>query len=352
MVQGTSRRELTCFVASHGYFTTGRFDGEEYFTTICAADVGGGMEIKMEKVRYLKEGYTTFPLVMNLEVTDKCPLNCPYCYKDLERENELDVNFLNKILMEFAARGGKSVLFSGGEPLLYPYIIDAIETCTRHGIKSSLSTSGYGLNEEMAKKLLKSELNFLYISLNSHVQEVNCLSRDGYKYAIEAMNLCKELGIPYRLNTVIRNDNIRYFQELIDFSKEKGALGIELLLNKANNKGRIDSPLTQQDFELLLSIYENNEAYLSYQTCFVALKKYFDKEANKVAPLLKGCSAGRYSMAVFCDGSFAPCPHSHEKEFFDSIKEYWSDSKFLSRYRAKYDDKYRYCPHGKHSGAI
>ena len=83
------------------------------------------------------------------------------------------------------------------------------------------------------------------------------------------------------------------------------------------------------------NILESNESYLSYQTCFIPLMTYFNKLRNntKLNKLLKGCTAGRYSMAIFCDGRYALCPHSYEKEKFDSITSYWADSKLLLRQR-------------------
>lgn len=38
-------------------------------------------------------------------------------------------------------------------------------------------------------------------------------------------------------------------------------------------------------------------------------------------------------MAMFSNGLFAPCPHAHNLEKFDSIHSYWKDSKVLFKYR-------------------
>ena len=72
----------------------------------------------------LTAGCTVFPMVINIELTDRCPLNCPYCYKELENSINLDFPVLSKALHEFSANGGKYVLLSGGEPLLYPHLLE------------------------------------------------------------------------------------------------------------------------------------------------------------------------------------------------------------------------------------
>lgn len=225
----------------------------------------------------LTAGCTVFPMVINIELTDRCPLNCPYCYKELENSINLDFSVLSKALHEFSANGGKYVLLSGGEPLLYPHLLEAIQLCNKLGLKTSISTSGFEIDESYLNNLFRSGLNTLYISLNSHDPEINSLSRDGYEYAINAMELCQKSQLPYKLNSVIRHDNINLLPEFINFAKKMGALGIDILSNKPNKYGVVFSPLDNDDFNQLIYIFRQNNDYLTYQTCFTQLTTYFNK---------------------------------------------------------------------------
>lgn len=280
-------------------------------------------------------GCTLFPIVINIELTDQCPLHCPYCYKKLEMVNKLDFSFLSKVLKEFSAKGGRYVLLSGGEPLLYPQLIDAIRLCKKLNLRTAISTSGFGIDKNSLDNLFKGGLGSLFISLNSHIQNVNSLSRDGYEFAINAMKLCQKLQVPYKINSVIRHDNIDYFPELIDFAKALGASGIDLLSNKPNSRGILESPLDDSDLIKLVYIFNENKDYLSYQTCFTQLNAYFNKISGNrnLNPFLKGCSAGKYSMAMFSNGLYAPCPHIFQGEEFPTIYSYWKNSENLTKYR-------------------
>ena len=270
----------------------------------------------MNYIKKAAENYVTFPMILNLELTDVCPLNCPYCYKNLEMTHNIDFSLLYRIIDEFAENGGRHILLSGGEPLLYPYLIEAIKKCSDANLTTAISTSGYGVSETKLKDLFEAGLNSLYISLNSHIPEINELSRDGYELAINAMKLCQMLSLPYKLNTVIRHDNVWHLQELIEFSHSHGADGIDLLSNKPNSNGEISSPLEPGDLYEIIDIINRNEKYLSYQKCFTQLSTYFNKIRGKAKldSILKGCPAGKYSIAIFSDGFYAPCPHSAEKK--------------------------------------
>lgn len=293
----------------------------------------------MTSIMKTYKGHTRFPLVFNIELTDACPLNCPYCYKDINATKMLEYHHLINLLAEFASGGGKYILLSGGEPLMYPHLMETIKLGKSIGLKIALSTSGYGLNETKLRKMRELNLDFLYISLNSHIEEINNLSRDGYSYAIKAMQLCQKNNFPYRLNTVVRHDNLPYLEGLVNFAQRKNAQGIDILSNKPDRCGNISSPLDKNDIKELIKVFENNESYINYQTCFTILKAYFNKKNNhkNLNQLLKGCSAGLYSMTVFSNGCFSPCPHCEPRlqESFKSITEYWESSQVLTKFRQK-----------------
>ena len=301
----------------------------------------------MYQTQRLVEDHISFPLVINIELTDICPLNCLYCYKNLDMMKNIDFVLLNKNLEEYAQNGGRKVMLSGGEPLLYSHLIDTIKTCKKLGLITVISTSGYGLDSVKLKKLFSNGLDTLFISLNSNIKKINALSRDGYEHAVRAMELCKKLQFPYRLNTVVRHDNLSYLEELIKFAKAHGAAGMDLLSNKPNSNGDVSSSLTKDDIKELILILGKNEDYLRFQTCFIPLKTYFNKFSNNrnLNKILKGCTAGRYSMTIFSDGMYAPCPHSQEKESYNSIMTYWEKSKVLLRYRKGFGFNNKKCSH-------
>lgn len=282
-------------------------------------------------MRLVEGTYLSFPKVINVELTDKCPLQCPQCFKSNNLEKKLDINLLFNWVDEAAENGTKSILLSGGEPLLYPYLNDLILMLKKRNIYTAISTSGVGATEESVSKLYKNGLDRLYVSINASDEGINSLSRDGYDHAIYIMKICKKLEAPYRLNWVARHDNIANFGQLITLAQNNGAEGIDVLSNKPNIQNHIISELNKNDYNLLLNYCKKNQNYIRYQACFFELKNKLDFGYKSI--LLQGCPAGLYSMTIFSDGSFSMCPHIYTGIRYNSIKEYWNEGKDIINHR-------------------
>ena len=98
----------------------------------------------------------TFPRHIFIETTAKCNLSCEYCPRE-KRDEHMDFSLFRRIVDECSEHGARSFsLHLFGEPLLYPYILDAIRYIKgknrRHTIL--LTTNGTVLNK-FAKKLLE-----------------------------------------------------------------------------------------------------------------------------------------------------------------------------------------------------
>ena len=90
-----------------------------------------------------------------ISLTDKCNLRCVYCmpedkvYENNLINNNLSFNDYKFIINALAQVGISKIKFTGGEPLLYPHLIDLIKyTYNECNIEDiSISTNGIGLNE-------------------------------------------------------------------------------------------------------------------------------------------------------------------------------------------------------------
>ena len=109
-----------------------------------------------------ENGRLESPKLLQVEITDLCPLNCKQCYKDLENSSEMGYEKFKEIIIESSEIGVKSVMLNGGEPLLHSKIVDLIKLATQHGISCTCFTSGLGIDD----KFIKSVSEFLF-STNS-----------------------------------------------------------------------------------------------------------------------------------------------------------------------------------------
>jgi MoaA/NifB/PqqE/SkfB family radical SAM enzyme len=81
---------------------------------------------------------------IKVEVTQRCQLRCLHCSSQgtLERPVEVSHEAVMRILREAAEMGVEEVALSGGEPLLWPTLGEAVQGCSARGIKTVVYTSG------------------------------------------------------------------------------------------------------------------------------------------------------------------------------------------------------------------
>lgn len=97
----------------------------------------------------------------NILVTNKCNLNCKYCYEKTKKMNELNFDLANKIIKfietEIEIYNSKKVkiLFHGGEPTLnfeiIKYLIENIEEKIKIKKYYEMTSNGFLISEEMKK---------------------------------------------------------------------------------------------------------------------------------------------------------------------------------------------------------
>lgn len=286
------------------------------------------------------------PKIINIELTTYCPYMCPQCYK--RSQNNLDIAIdileLKKIIKEAAEIGVKKILFSGGEPMSYPWIYEAIEEVKKRGMQLYISTGGYGVDKNEINKLRKIGVDVLYISLNGSTEEINSKSREGFEHALNAMKLAAHVGINTKINWVAREDNLDDFKNLIKLAKSVGTKGIDILKNKPDALGFVQKKLSYEGLVTLSEIINRyrGDIEINIESCYFELRNICEIKIKH--PLLKGCSGGRYSIAINAHKIMLPCAHIGEEygENSDSILNYWRYSNKLIDF-LKFDNKFDAC---------
>ena len=113
-----------------------------------------------------------------ISLTDKCNLNCIYCFNKKERHKRINSrsesrvskdNFI-KLLMEFKNMHGTKVIFTGGEPTLNNDLIELCNVAKSIGLETHFITNGTLLNSINIEELSECVDSFT-ISLDSIVDK-------------------------------------------------------------------------------------------------------------------------------------------------------------------------------------
>ena len=86
--------------------------------------------------------------------TRRCNLRCVHCYAGSygpEAYNELTTTELHDVLDDLASFGSPVVLFSGGEPLMHPCLLELAEHAVGSGMRAVISTNGTLIGREKAE---------------------------------------------------------------------------------------------------------------------------------------------------------------------------------------------------------
>ncbi len=86
---------------------------------------------------FREKGYFKFPPILQIEITQKCPLSCPQCYKNLD-EKEMPFDFLKDSIINASRNGTKHIVLNGGEPFVYSKIFDVLEIVDRLDVQVTL----------------------------------------------------------------------------------------------------------------------------------------------------------------------------------------------------------------------
>lgn len=274
------------------------------------------------------------PELLHIELTSRCPLRCSQCYCDLTNGKDFNRERLFIILQNAAEMKISSIALSGGEPLLYPHLIEAIEFIHKSGIYCTMATSGYGLTKEMVKALEKAGIDQIWISINGSNATIHNQSRDCFHESLEALVLLKSSSIKYGINWVARKDNVKDFQNVVVLAKAHGCQCINVLLLKPDSQMALNELLVGEsffEFADYLKSYKDEKLPIYVENCYAYLKAYLNKD--RFIRSLFGCDAGRKMMAVSVEGEFMPCRHLFNAEKMDSMKDYWEKSDFLKSLR-------------------
>ena len=142
-------------------------------------------------------------LSMEIEFNRNCNFNCIYCYvqddshdrKELSREEARDV------IIQARELGAQKLIVLGGEPMLYPHIMEMVGFVREQGMEIELFTNGANISEAVAKKLCDNGV-VVVLKMNTMDEKLQDLlsGRKGGFYAINLGKLFQNIVVVQHSN--------------------------------------------------------------------------------------------------------------------------------------------------------
>lgn len=154
-----------------------------------------------------------------------------------------------QILDDAVAMGVKEITFSGGEPLLWEHIQDAVRRASRHGMKVFLYTTGNVPNAEKALSDLNSaglsRVMFSLFGMDADQHEKVTTVKGSYGKTLKIASYCLSIGLDTEFHFVPLSHNYRSLYGIAELARHMGVKRISVLRLVPQGRGT-----TQKDRQL------------------------------------------------------------------------------------------------------
>ncbi len=162
------------------------------------------------------------PRLAQIVVTRRCNLACGYCNEFDHESVPVSPDALARRLDKVAELGTLFSVFTGGEPLLHPNIVELVRYASRCGFRERhVISNGYLLSREIVCSLNEAGLTHMQISVDGvHTNETTVKVLKPLEKKLE--HLRKHARFEVRLNAVLGAGNDDEALEVARFAKQAG----------------------------------------------------------------------------------------------------------------------------------
>ena len=286
---------------------------------------------------------------LKIELTDRCQLCCVHCSSNAGQTGakEIPEDACLRIINDAAAMEVTDVTFSGGEPLLYPFLLPVIQLSAEHGMRVSVYTTGIAPGfEDKIQKLQKLGVDCIIFSLYSSAMsghEAITQTEGSFEKTCRAIKHTAESGLAVELHFVPLSRNYCELDAVVDLGAKLGVTQVSVLRFVPHGRGRDlcrEVLNTRQNHQLRERIIRRRDArtcprirtgspynflmLTDQPKCHAAIDRMTIMPDLRIAP----CDAFKQVLAedIAGDNSFSSLTCS-------SLKECWEKSAYLKTVR-------------------
>ena len=284
-------------------------------------------------------------MIVSWNTTNACNMYCDHCYRDAgcKAEEELSTAEAKTLLEQIARAGFKIMIFSGGEPLMRPDIVELVAYAASLGLRPVFGTNGTLITLEMAQKLKAAGAMGMGISLDSMDREKHNAFRkfpEAWEGAVQGMRNCRAAGLPFQIHTTVMEWNNHELEALTDFAVAEGAVAHHFFFLVPTGRAK-----TIEAESLRAEAYEDTLTRImkKQQEVDIELKPTCAPQFLRIAAQMgmktrfrRGCLAGMAYCIISPRGKVQPCAYLNmelgdvRQTPFDEI---WKNSEVLNKLR-------------------
>ena len=243
------------------------------------------------------------PRVLAWEVTRQCPLKCRHCRAGAANVRYADELSTDECRRVIDALPPLMVIWTGGEPMLRPDILDLVRHATARGLRSVMAPCGMLVTEDRLRALKEAGVMACSFSLDGPDAASHDAFRGvpgAYDNVTRAMRIARAVGMPFQVNATISRLNADRLDDLYARALELGAAKLDLffLVPVGRGKGIADYALSPEQTRQTLdwAFRKSKEGPLAIkETCCPSAPAYWTECGGEAAcgPRPCGCLGGR-----------------------------------------------------------
>jgi MoaA/NifB/PqqE/SkfB family radical SAM enzyme len=255
----------------------------------------------------------TYLRELRIELLQKCTLACIHCSAESSpsASRSLKPDLVIRLLREAQELGLERVIFTGGEPLIDPNLLEYVGEAHRLGVRSTIFTAGFlkaDISAHRIKELAHAGLGQVNVSLYALDPRVNAqITRKLTSLASSQAVLQAAIanGLETEIHFVPMAPNLDHLTNIVVWAEKVGVTRISVLRYVPQGRGRLaddilapaqtDERRLQHVIETLKLQHPNLQIHVGPSFGFLGLCEIED------------CGAGFSTLSIRSDGLAFPC---------------------------------------------
>jgi MoaA/NifB/PqqE/SkfB family radical SAM enzyme len=245
------------------------------------------------------------PILATICITNKCNLNCVYCYRDQSNKREFTTVELLDLIDILVEKGTRYISLNGGEPLLREDLDIIVDKIQQKNILCHLSTNGLLVRENI--NILK-RVDSIALSLDGFASDNDRNRGEGsFEKIIDAIECLKTNKIKFYVHTVLTKNNKNAIDQMMTLAKGfnfKVQFSM-LRTNYANKEFVLSDEEMKKSIVKIIEYKEKKYPVFFSKETYV----YMLKQLNHcIKPLqIITCFLNRLACHIESDGKVYPC---------------------------------------------
>lgn len=257
-------------------------------------------------------------MIVSWNSTNQCNMYCDHCYRDAgdRRHRELNTVEAKQLMDELVVAGFKIMIFSGGEPLMRPDILELVKYATAVGLRPVFGTNGTLITRTLAEELQDAGTMGMGISLDSMDKQKHDTFRQyasAWDQAVRGMEHCRSAGLPFQIHTTVMGWNDHELEAITDFAVSMGARAHHIFFMVPTGRAASiqESATRAQEYEEII-----RRILAKQQTVDIELKPTCAPQFMRIAKEMgietrfrRGCLSGISYCIIGPEGDVQPCAY-------------------------------------------